>query len=91
MALYMRKSKIVEGKRVVERVKMSTQEASDFLAEQAQNAIDITAADTARKRKKLIANALDIAARAAIAGQITAIDNMSDAALDAALAAEALS
>jgi len=84
-------SKIIDGKRVLRKVELTIQEGDNLRTKWAENETQQALDDTEAKRKKLIANALDIASRAAIAGQITAIDNMSDAALDAALAAEALS
>jgi hypothetical protein len=83
----MRKSRIVDGKRIVEQVEMTAEEETDFLAQQSIDNAELAAKEKQHKIKKLIRNELDEAARAAIAGKITAIEKMDDAALDAALAA----
>ena len=84
--LTMTKSRIVNGKRVQETIEMTADEEADFLSMQAEFSANSASKVIDRKRKKLIDREKSRAINAMIAAEKAAIENMDEAALDAAIA-----
>jgi len=74
-----------------ERVELTPDEETLHLTRQAEDRVNDAIKQKQLKINALVNNELDKAARASISGQITAIENMNEATLDAALNAAGLS
>jgi len=90
MALFRRVSKIVGGERISIREQLTDEEEAIKIAEWAVADEAQLLEERQSKIDALIKNELDEAARAAMSGQIIAIENMNDTALDAAMDAAGL-